>query len=80
MHVIIDNGHGVDTKGKRSPDNQLREYAWARDVAKKLKCKLEAAGVKCTMLVPEEEDISLKKDVQELMLLLRNTELLIVYL
>ncbi len=61
MHVIIDNGHGVDTKGKRSPDNQLREYAWARDVAQKLKCKLEAAGVKCTMLVPEEEDISLKK-------------------
>jgi hypothetical protein len=27
MNVLIDNGHGENTKGKRSPDGQLREYA-----------------------------------------------------
>ena len=25
--ILIDNGHGIDTPGKRSPDGVLREYA-----------------------------------------------------
>lgn len=28
MKILIDNGHGVDTPGKRSPDRKLREYAY----------------------------------------------------
>ena len=27
MKILIDNGHGIDTKGKRSPDGRLLEYA-----------------------------------------------------
>jgi N-acetylmuramoyl-L-alanine amidase len=27
MKILIDNGHGIDTPGKRSPDGVLREYA-----------------------------------------------------
>ena len=30
MKILIDNGHGVDTPGKRSPNGVLREYAWNR--------------------------------------------------
>ena len=28
--VLLDNGHGEDTKGKRSPDGSLLEYAYTR--------------------------------------------------
>ena len=37
MKILIDNGHGSNTSGKRSPDGKLREYAWAREIAKGLK-------------------------------------------
>ena len=38
MKVLIDNGHGSDTPGKRSPngrlrDGRLREYAYTREIA-----------------------------------------------
>ena len=28
MKVLIDNGHGIETLGKRSPGGRLREYAY----------------------------------------------------
>lgn len=36
MKVIIDNGHGQNTPGKCSPDRQLREYQWTRQLAHRL--------------------------------------------
>ena len=30
MKILIDNGHGENTPGKRSPDGSLREYAIRR--------------------------------------------------
>ena len=33
MKILIDNGHGIDTKGKRSPDGRLLEYAQNRFLA-----------------------------------------------
>ena len=33
MKVLIDNGHGAETPGKRSPDGRLREYAYTREIA-----------------------------------------------
>lgn len=33
MKVLIDNGYGSDTPGKRSPDGRLREYAYTREIA-----------------------------------------------
>lgn len=35
MKILIDNGHGRETPGKRSPDGTLREYAWNRLIAGK---------------------------------------------
>ena len=40
MKILIDAGHGVNTLGKQSPDGKLREYAWARDIAKRLETSL----------------------------------------
>ena len=34
MKILIDNGHGCNTPGKRSPDGRFREYAWVREIAR----------------------------------------------
>ena len=57
--VLIDNGHGVETPGKRSPDGTLREYAWAREVARMVCDILQAEGYNARLLVPEERDVPL---------------------
>lgn len=51
--------HGNNTPGKRSPNGVLREYAYTREIAKLVKEKLGEHGIEATLLVPEEEDISL---------------------
>lgn len=33
MIILIDNGHGANTPGKCSPDKQIREYSYAREIA-----------------------------------------------
>lgn len=57
--IILDNGHGVDTAGKRSPDGKFREYAYAREIVKRLKPAFENIGYDVYILVPEDRDISL---------------------
>ena len=59
MKILIDNGHGIDTKGKRSPDGQLLEYAQNRLLAGRIVFALQARGLDASLLVPEETDISL---------------------
>lgn len=59
MKVLIDNGHGVNTPGKCSPDKRLREYAYTREIADYVVRDLKAAGVDALRIVPEETDISL---------------------
>lgn len=64
MKILIDNGHGVDTPGKCSPDRRLLEYKWAREIAKRLHASLKAAGVDAEIIVPEERDVSLAERVR----------------
>lgn len=68
MIVLIDNGHGIDTKGKCSPDAlrgltssplYFREYSWTRGVAQSCCDVLQAAGIQAWLLVPEENDVPL---------------------
>ena len=59
MKILIDNGHGIDTKGKRSPDGRLLEYAQNRLLAGRIVTALQARGLDASLLVPEETDISL---------------------
>ena len=33
MRILIDNGHGENTPGKRSPDGKLREWEYTRRIA-----------------------------------------------
>lgn len=59
MKILIDNGHGVNTAGKCSPDRRLREYAWSREIARRLEQALRAEGYDAERIVTEETDISL---------------------
>ncbi len=59
MVVLIDNGHGVETAGKRSPDGRFREYAYAREIAARLEQALKARGMDAVRITPEENDVSL---------------------
>ena len=33
MKILIDNGHGIETAGKQSPDGLFREYRFNREMA-----------------------------------------------
>lgn len=59
MKILIDNGHGEETPGKRSPDGILREYRYAREIAKEIVNELCAKGYDAERLVTEETDVSL---------------------
>lgn len=59
MKILIDNGHGADTKGKRSPDGRLLEYKYAREIAARIESELKARGYDARRIVTEESDIAL---------------------
>ena len=64
MKILIDNGHGIQTKGKRSPDGKLLEYAYTRELARRIVSILKARGYDAELLVPEEDDIPLSERVR----------------
>lgn len=63
MIIILDNGHGQDTPGKRSPiwndGRQLFEWEFTRDLVNRIACKCTQIGIRTAMLVPEVFDIPL---------------------
>ena len=65
MTVILDNGHGKKTSGKRSPvwpdGSQLFEWEFNRDIVSRICDMLDAVGIRYERLVPEDVDISLKE-------------------
>lgn len=65
--IIIDNGHGEDTAGKRSPiwsdGKQLMEYEFNRDIAQRIAYRCKMNGIPFVLLVPEARDISLTERV-----------------
>ncbi len=61
MKVLIDNGHGANTPGKRSPDGRLREYAYAREIAGRVVFELRKKGIDVEQIVKEEVDVPLSE-------------------
>lgn len=59
MKILIDNGHGSNTAGKRSPDGLFREYAYAREIAAEVTYQLRRKGYDAELLVPELYDVAL---------------------
>lgn len=57
--VILDNGHGKETPGKRSPDGKVLEWEYTRRLARAVKERLERSGYNVVLLTPEDTDIPL---------------------
>lgn len=51
IKVLVDNGHGVETPGKRSPDGRLREYKYAREIASSVVSRLKERGYDAALIV-----------------------------
>ena len=66
MKILIDNGHGIQTKGKRSPDGKLLEYAYTRELARQIVSILKSRGYDSELLVPEDDDIPLSERVRRI--------------
>ena len=64
MKILIDNGHGIQTKGKRSPDGKFLEYAYTREIARQVVTELKNKGYDAELLVPEDDDIPLPERVR----------------
>lgn len=64
MKVLIDNGHGEDTLGKCSPDKRLREYAYCREIARRVSRQLSLQGIDAILITPEEKDVALRERVR----------------
>ena len=63
--VILDNGHGSDTPGKRSPvwpdGSQLFEYEFNRDIVGRVASLMDRTGLPYVWLVPEMRDVPLSE-------------------
>lgn len=61
MKVLIDNGHGENTPGKRSPDGRLREWAYSREIADMVIIELRKRGIDAERIVKEDSDVPLSE-------------------
>ena len=61
MKILIANGHGRETAGKRSPDGRLLEWSYTREIARRVNDELQRRGLYSSLLVPEDEDIPLSE-------------------
>lgn len=59
MKILIDNGHGENTPGKRSPDGELREYSYTREIADRVVLELTKRGYDAERIVKENVDVPL---------------------
>jgi N-acetylmuramoyl-L-alanine amidase len=66
--IILDNGHGKETPGKRSPvwsdGSQLFEHEFNRNIVERIAFELIKEDIICYILVPERWDISLSERCQ----------------
>lgn len=61
MKILIDNGHGENTPGKRSPDGRLQEWAYTREIADMVVFGLRKHGIDAERIVKENIDVSLSE-------------------
>lgn len=62
--ILIDNGHGENTPGKRSPNGRLREYLYTREIAEEVVAELRRRGYEADRIVRENIDVSLATRVR----------------
>lgn len=63
MLILIDNGHGLTSTGKRSPNGLFREAFYTREIARRVVADLQDRGYNAELLVSEDEDTPLSERV-----------------
>ena len=66
MKILVDNGHGLMTAAKRSPDGLFREAFYNREIARKVVADLLDRNLDAELLVPEDDDIPLAERVRRI--------------
>lgn len=64
MIILIDNGHGKETAGKCSPDGTLKEWAYTREIARRVWEELLHRGHEAILVCPADQDMPLSKRVR----------------
>ena len=64
MIILIDNGHGLNTPGKRSPDGSFLEASYNREIANRIVADLIDRGYDAQLIVPEDHDLPLSERAQ----------------
>ena len=65
MKILIDNGHGANTPGKRSPDRTFSEWKFNREIAIPLVAELKRLGYDAERIVTEDyQDVTLVERVR----------------
>lgn len=65
MKILIDNGHGQNTPGKRSPDRTFYEWKFNREIAIPLVEELKKRGYDAERIVTEDaHDVTLSERVR----------------
>ena len=59
--ILLDNGHGAETPGKRSPDGRLMEWEYTRQLAAAIEARLLATGYNVRRIVEEAADVPLRE-------------------
>ena len=60
MIILLDAGHGIETSGKRSPDESIREYKYCREIRDLLRNRLVEMGLQVIYVSEGDEDIPLR--------------------
>ena len=64
MKILIDNAHGLNTPGKRSPDGKFIEAIYTRQLARRIVADLQDRGYDAELLTPDDDDIPLSERVK----------------
>ncbi len=62
--ILLDNGHGENTKGKCSPDERIKEWEYTREISNKVYTTLKELGYDVILVTPEKTDVSLKTRIK----------------
>lgn len=80
--ILLDNGHGKETAGKRSPKwpdgSQLFEWDYNRRVVDAIITKLQDLEIDSVKLVPEDTDISLSTRAARANKICKNTRCILI--
>ena len=64
MRILLDNGHGSNTKGKHSPDKRVMEWKVARELVEMIAANLMSMGYDVHRITPEDHDAPLHERVR----------------